>query len=125
MSNVFVQKTREAHQPHPLLQETSQLLDSVQRRAFELFQNRGNVPGHDFEDWFQAENEILQVPRMDLTENDGEFQIRLTVPGFEPKDVHVAALPDSLIVEAETTHQHCAIKGNTRVCEIEIGRAHV
>jgi hypothetical protein len=30
-------------------------------RAYEIYERRGGVPGHDVEDWFQAENEILAV----------------------------------------------------------------
>jgi hypothetical protein len=28
-------------------------------RAYEIYESRGGAPGHDVEDWFQAENEIL------------------------------------------------------------------
>ena len=36
-----------------------QLIDSeaIARRAFELYQLRGDEDGHDLEDWFQAEDE--------------------------------------------------------------------
>ena len=29
--------------------------DDIARRAYELFEQRGCEPGHDWEDWFQAE----------------------------------------------------------------------
>ena len=116
MSNVTIQKVRETSQPRPLLQETIDLLDGVQRRAFELFERRGGAPGNDIGDWLQAEREIFQVPRMELSENDGEFQLQVAVPGFDAKDLRVAALPDAVIVEGETAHQHRK-KGNVRVCE--------
>ena len=32
--------------------------DLVRRRAYELFEARGHQPGHDVEDWLQAEREI-------------------------------------------------------------------
>jgi hypothetical protein len=38
----------------PRIQET------IRRRATELFQRSGAVPGHDLENWCQAEFEILQ-----------------------------------------------------------------
>ena len=31
---------------------------SVQERAYELFLQRGQEPGHELEDWLQAEREI-------------------------------------------------------------------
>jgi len=33
-------------------------LDAIQRRAYELFVARGKKPGHEMEDWLQAENEM-------------------------------------------------------------------
>ena len=32
--------------------------DEVARRAYELYQARGGEPGHELEDWLQAEGEI-------------------------------------------------------------------
>ena len=32
--------------------------DDVERRAYELFEQRGRVDGHDWDDWLQAEREI-------------------------------------------------------------------
>ena len=34
--------------------------EAVQRRAYELFVARGQEPGHELEDWLQAEEEIGQ-----------------------------------------------------------------
>ncbi|MGA7590058.1 MAG: DUF2934 domain-containing protein, partial [Candidatus Sulfotelmatobacter sp.] len=33
---------------------------AIARRAFELFEKRGSELGHDWEDWFQAESELLR-----------------------------------------------------------------
>jgi hypothetical protein len=32
--------------------------DAIARRAYELFQARGSEPGHEMEDWLQAEAEL-------------------------------------------------------------------
>lgn len=37
-----------------------QMQDAIRRRATELFQRSGSVPGYDVENWCQAELEILQ-----------------------------------------------------------------
>ncbi len=37
----------------------------IRERAYELFESRGRVPGHDLDDWLRAEHEIkhhLQLP---------------------------------------------------------------
>lgn len=46
--------------------ETTPIVDideRVRQRAFELFQLRGCQDGHDFDDWMQAEAEILGKPQ--------------------------------------------------------------
>lgn len=30
----------------------------IERRAYELYLDRGSEPGHDFEDWLRAEREL-------------------------------------------------------------------
>lgn len=46
------------HQPSPGEKHSSQ--DEVARRAYELYVARGGEPGHELEDWLQAEREINQ-----------------------------------------------------------------
>lgn len=36
------------------------LEDEIRRRAYELYQQRGNAPGSEAEDWFAAEREVRQ-----------------------------------------------------------------
>jgi hypothetical protein len=33
--------------------------EEIRRRAYELYQQRGANPGHEHEDWFVAEREVL------------------------------------------------------------------
>lgn len=117
MSNVVVEKIRDANQSRPILKETNELLDNVRMRAFDLFQKRGGPHGNDMGDWLQAEKEVFRVPDMELAENEAEFQLQLALPGFDAKDVRVAALPDALIVEGESAHQHRGTSGTIHVCE--------
>lgn len=35
------------------------LEDQIRVRAYELYEQRGYLPGHDYEDWLTAEQEIL------------------------------------------------------------------
>lgn len=36
--------------------------EDVARRAYELYEQRGAGEGHDWDDWFQAEQELRQSP---------------------------------------------------------------
>lgn len=37
-----------------------QMQDAIRRRATELFRRSGSIPGHDLENWCQAELEVLK-----------------------------------------------------------------
>ena len=34
--------------------------DAIARRAYELYEQRGRVPGRDVDDWLQAEHDVQQ-----------------------------------------------------------------
>ena len=44
--------------------------DLISRRAYELFELRGSVDGHDREDWLQAVSEILLDVQVDVVETE-------------------------------------------------------
>jgi HSP20 family protein len=117
MSNIVVQRIRDVSQVPPLTKETHDLLDQVRTRAFELFEQRGRVSGNEMHDWLQAEKEVFRVPDMELAENEREFQLQLALPGFDAKDIRVAALPDAVIVEGDAAHQHRGVNGTIHLCE--------
>lgn len=123
MSNVVVHKIREANASHPFLHQMADLLDGVRARAFQLFEKRGGAAGNDIGDWLEAENEVLQVPAVELSEKDGEFQLQVALPGYDAKDVSVAVLPDRVIVEGESDHRHNHTHGTVHVCELTERRA--
>jgi len=79
------------------------LFDSIRKRAFSLFQERGGGVGGDLQDWLQAEREFLWVPPAELIEEENQFRIRLVIPGLEPNEVEVTALPESIVVHAKAS----------------------
>ena len=42
--------------------------ETVSRRAYELFQERGREPGHELDDWLRAERELKEANRPDSPE---------------------------------------------------------
>jgi len=44
--------------------------DGIAKRAYELFLARGQVPGHDVDDWLQAEYELMQLPIREIAKLD-------------------------------------------------------
>jgi HSP20 family protein len=99
MSSIAVQKpTEPAEAGSPVLQEIDEFFEKIRQRAFEIFQKNGSIDGHDVEHWLQAEREFLCCPASELIEKDRQFEISVAVPGFEPKDIQVTAVPDAIIV---------------------------
>lgn len=76
--------------PEELLKHEECMFDSISRRAYELFQNRGCVPGHDREDWFRAEFELLKSVKCHVVESDDHLIAHAEVPGFSPHELKVS-----------------------------------
>lgn len=47
-------ETRKHNSPIPINVE-----EEIRRRAYELYEQRGCMPGHEHDDWFVAEREVL------------------------------------------------------------------
>src|SRR5271169_6429100 len=56
--------------------------ESIERRAYELFERRGHVHGEDLEDWAKAENEMFHPVRMELADTPDYLIARTRVSGF-------------------------------------------
>jgi HSP20 family protein len=81
-----------------LLWEVQQIQLEVARRAYELFELRGYEHGHDWEDWFRAESELLRPVSMVISETDDRISIRANVGNFAANDLRVAWEPRRAIV---------------------------
>jgi len=119
MSNIPVQKVAKADiKTLPIFEEIGKRLEDVRQRAFQLFQDRSRETGHEIEDWVKAEREILGWPAAELTETDGKYEIGLTLPGYEAKQVQVTATPSEIIVHAQYKPEK---KEETKVLWSEFG----
>lgn len=118
MASLAVEKLRDTEQTNaPIVRELQKVLDETQRRAFSLFQERGAMPGADLDDWLRAEREIVWSPQAELVEDHREVRIQVAAPGLEPGQIHVTALPQTIIVKGETSHQHKGVEGAVQFCE--------
>jgi HSP20 family protein len=72
--------------------------DLISRRAYELFELRGSVDGHDREDWLQAASEILLNVPVDVAETETGLTIRADVPGFNEKELELRVGPRSVCI---------------------------
>ncbi len=119
MSTVSIERVRHFNQEEkpPVFAEVERTIDKIQQRAFSLFEERGERPGLDRDDWLLAEHEVLGTSLAELVESDKEWKLKVAVPGVESKDVTVTATPESLIVQADWSHRHSGSDGEIRFCE--------
>jgi HSP20 family protein len=85
----------------PFLQWMRQTYESLSQRAYQLFEERGRRDGHDWEDWFRAESELLNPTPVEISEADDQVIVRADVPGFREKDIVVRVEPHRLIISAK------------------------
>lgn len=84
-----------------LFERVQQLHDLIERRAFELFNGNGRTFGHDLEDWFKAESELLHPVHIDVAESDGDLRIRAEVPGFTANELEVSVEPRRVTISGK------------------------
>ena len=106
MASVEIQRYPEAKEPvWSLLDETRSLFDQIQKRAYNLFEGRGGGDGMALDDWLRAETDAVEIPKSELTEEDGKLHVKAAVPGLAAKDLHVTATPHELVIRGEMKHE--------------------
>lgn len=99
-----------------LLERAKAMVETIRRRAFELFERRHGAKGSEMEDWLQAERDVTWSPA-ELVDEEKAFKARVELPGFEAKDIDVTATPDAILIRAESAHTHEGCDGNVCFCE--------
>jgi HSP20 family molecular chaperone IbpA len=95
----------------PVFGDLAKRFEAIERRAFDLFEKRGREPGHEVEDWLNAEHE-LGFPATELREKDGAYKLEIALPGFEAKEVQVTATASEIVVHAAAKQEKKGEKDN-------------
>lgn len=83
--------------PHTDIEwEIQQLQIGITRRAYELFEARGGEHGHDWEDWFRAESELLRPSATAISTSKQRISLRINVVGFEADEIKVSVEPQRI-----------------------------
>jgi HSP20 family protein len=118
MSNVAIQRLIDSEKmPLSLFTDMQTFFDRIREKAFSLFSQNGWIHGRALDDWLKAEREVFWVPQSELIERDKELELHISVPGFEPKDIEVTALPDSIVVRGAATHKSEKSEGKVHFSE--------
>ena len=89
------------HNPDDLRWEMQQVELGIARRAYELFEARGYEHGHDWEDWFRAESELLRPVSVTMSESEDRTSVRANVLGFEASELKVSIEPRRIAILGE------------------------
>ncbi len=82
-----------AAKPSEVGWEVQQLQIGIARRAYELFEQRGAEHGHDWEDWFRAESELLRPVSVAISESSQRISVRVNVLGFDATELKLSIEP--------------------------------
>ena len=103
-----------------VFEQIDRIYNSIARRAFEIFSSTGNGFGHDLENWFKAESELLHPVHVEMTDDVGAVNVRAEVPGFEAKDLEIKLEFNRVTISGKREtheehktgrtifHEHCA-----------------
>jgi HSP20 family protein len=108
-------------QTKSIFDEIDRMHDRVMRRAYDIFTSNGGLFGKDFDDWMQAERELVWRPAVELTEKDDTLYLEVAAPGVDPKELDVEVTPDDILIRADVHHEHKEKKGEVHVCEFAHG----
>jgi HSP20 family protein len=107
--------------PSSILDQTQEMQDRIMRRAYEIFEQTGGLPGRELEHWAQAERELVWKPPIEIREVDGQLQLEAAIAGVDPNDIDLEVTPEDIVLRAEIHHEHSEQKGLVHFCEFEMG----
>jgi HSP20 family protein len=88
-------------EPQTLLARVQKLSEEISNRAYQIFEKKGRTSGHDLEDWFEAESQILPPFDLRITENPDSLTVHAEVPGFSARELSVSLEPWQLVISGE------------------------
>src|SRR5512137_27245 len=91
--------------------------NALSRRAYEIFEGNGRALGRDWEDWFQAERELLHPVHVSVEAFDDSFAVKAEVPGFSEKELEINLEPRRLTITGKREAKKEEKKGKTVYAE--------
>ena len=92
-----------------LMDRVNKMSQAITQRAYEIFEGNGRRFGHDLEDWFKAEMDMLHPVHVNIVEAEDSLEVKAEVPGFSEKEIEVSVEPRRLTItgkrETETRRE--------------------
>jgi HSP20 family protein len=100
-----------------LFQQMKELSQSVARRAYGYFEARGREFGHDLEDWFRAESELMVRVPVEVKEAGDQIIVRAEIPGFAANEIKISVEPQRLVIGGKSEKTTEEMKEQTSLSE--------
>ena len=100
-----------------LFDKMEDTFNALARRAYEIFEGNGRAFGHELENWFQAERELLHPVPVNITESDESFEVKAEVPGFNEKEIEIGVEPCRVMITGKRETKKEEKKGKTVYAE--------
>lgn len=84
--------------PEKMRWEMQEVQLAIARRAYELFEARGYEHGHERDDWFRAESELLRPVSVSTSETVDSLTLEFNVFGFEEDELVVSVEPRRIMI---------------------------
>ena len=84
--------------PEKLRWEMQAVQLAIARRAFELFEKHNREHGHDSEDWFRAESELVRPVSIMIHESSEKLSLHANVFGFTGRELLVSIEPKRVAI---------------------------
>jgi HSP20 family molecular chaperone IbpA len=87
--------------PADLQRKVQKVQLAISQRAHELFEARGQEHGHDQEDWFRAESELLCPASISMSASGDRISVCADVAGFDQTELEVSIEPSRISILGE------------------------
>jgi HSP20 family protein len=71
---------------------------AIAYRAYAHYSQRGRGHGHDLEDWFQAESDLVKPGNVQISDGGKEWIVQAKAPGFKAEEIQLGASPRKVII---------------------------
>jgi hypothetical protein len=87
--------------PESIASVLESVRDRVTRRAYDYFVERGGVDGHDLDDWFYAERELLIKPLPMVSVQGEDVFVETSLPEIDLPNLTVHVAPSQLVISSD------------------------
>lgn len=102
-------KKAESDMPAPFFVEAEKMFEKfadisreTAHRAFDFFRLRGGEFGHELDDWFRAESDVLHFVPIEIKEENGSLKVTADVAGFRPEEIEIGVEGNSLMISGRS-----------------------